>query len=164
MLPLTPLTSTSLACGIIIQWSTFTSSPSTAGCVACFPCFVRAKINEQALAQIAPQCILLPLWWRMNQSIAGTLPAFITHYHLDQGYHFSPWLTQLHCFPSPLKFHVLFIYVSGQSVSLKMPVCDRHSGALRDRYPVRVKTFWCVLITVGASYVSRSTPDAIVGV
>lgn len=39
-----------------------------------------------------------------------------------------------------------------------------HSGAVRDRNPVTIKMFCCVLITVGVSYVSRSIADAIVGV
>lgn len=60
--------------------------------------------------------------------------------------------------------HVLVLAGRSVSESLKTLSSDSHSGAVRDRNPVIVKTFWCVLIAVGVSYVSRSTPDAIVGV
>lgn len=81
--------------------------------------------------------------------------------------HFPHWLMQALALQVSLNFMFFYVVVhAGWSVSksLKTAFCDRHSDALRDRNPVRVKTFWCVLIAVGVSYVSHSTPDATVGV
>lgn len=79
----------SFARSIFIQCSELSCFPSMGGYVVCFPCFVKVKYMSKHLLKIAPRCTLPPLWWTMNQSIAGPLSAFIIHYHLDQAYHFS---------------------------------------------------------------------------
>lgn len=62
-----------------------------------------------------------------------------------------------------LIFLILTPFSVALSPSRQTLSADSHSGAFRDGNLVTAKTFRCVLIAVGASYVSPSTPDATVG-
>lgn len=62
-----------------------------------------------------------------------------------------------------LIFLILTPFSVALSPSRQTLSADSHSGAFRDRNLVTAKTFRCVLIAAGTSYVSPSTPDATVG-